>query len=36
MYIGSWIFPLSVLCGTAMIAVPIYALKCWEMAVSAP
>jgi len=33
---GSFIAPLSVVLGTAMIALPIYALKCWEMVLSAP
>ena len=36
MFFGSWIFPLSVLCGTSMVGIPMYALKCWEMAISAP
>jgi magnesium-transporting ATPase (P-type) len=33
---GSFIAPLSVVLGTAMIALPIYALKCWEMVLKAP
>lgn len=33
---GSWVAPLSVFLGTAMIALPIYAMKCWEMVLRAP
>jgi len=36
MFLGSWIFNLSILCGTAMICIPMYAIKCWEMAISSP
>lgn len=33
---GSYVAPLSVVLGTAMIALPAYALKCWEMVLRAP
>jgi len=33
---GSFVAPLSVVLGTAMIALPVYALKCWEMVLRAP
>ena len=36
MLFGSWIFPITILCGTAMITIPMYAIKCWEMVISSP
>lgn len=36
MFHGSWIFILAIICATAMISLPMYAAKCWEMAISAP
>lgn len=36
MFYGSYILNLSIFCGTAMICIPMYAIKCWEMAISSP
>jgi hypothetical protein len=36
MFTGSWLWILSVIGGTAMVGIPIYAIKCWEMVIRAP